>query len=374
MPIDDRDPQWERALARLLRDASPESHCPDAEILSAYHERSLPESQLAYWKEHIAACVRCQEILALVEQSEDVYANEGRKQESVAGCEELAAPLVMRAAAPQAAARKPIPVAAPAPATEPQEIPMRPRWRWLVPVGALAACAVVAVGIREIQTQRHKEAARVVQMARNEAFTPPSKDSGAAAVRAPAAPAERKDQSARKETAEQQALDQVLRDQAANESVAPSATPGRESMAEKLPSPLNSAEPSRDAKELANAARLTAPAASKQQEERKAYNAAAPPASAPQPPAPTAAAGTLAKKTAPEQKQDAGGTSTYVEAQGEASNADVAALQQNRRKAEVTNHLATTADGRTWGTAEKSSAATIWVRPGSRKRAASPKI
>jgi hypothetical protein len=183
-------------------------------------------------------------------------------------------------------------------------------------------------------------------MARNEAFTPPSKDSGAAAVRAPAAPAERKDQSARKETAEQQALDQVLRDQAANESVAPSATPGRESMAEKLPSPLNSTEPSRDAKELANAARLTAPAASKQQEERKAYDAAAPPASAPQPPAPTAAAGTLAKKTAPEQKQDAGGTSTYVEAQGEASNADVAALQQNRRKAEVTNHLATTADGR----------------------------
>jgi hypothetical protein len=81
MPIDDRDQQWERALTRFLRDASPESHCPDAEILSAYHERSLSESQLAYWKEHIAACVRCQEILALVEQSEDVYGNEGRKHE-----------------------------------------------------------------------------------------------------------------------------------------------------------------------------------------------------------------------------------------------------------------------------------------------------
>jgi len=347
MPIDDRDQQWERALTRFLRDASPESHCPDAEILSAYQERSLSESQLAYWKEHIAACVRCQEILALVEQSEDVYGNEGRKheEEPVEECEELAVPLVMRAAAPQAAARKPIPVAAPAPASEPQIIPMRPRWRWLVPVGALAACAVVAVGIREIQTQRHKAAALAVQMARNEGLTPAATDSGAAAVRAPAVPAERKDQPARKETAEQQALDKALQDQTAHESVPPSSSPGRESMAEKLPPRLNSPEPSRDAKELRNAARMKAPAASQQQEERKAQSAVAPPAPAPQPPA-LAAAGALAKKTAPEQKQDAGGASAYLEAQGEVSNADVAALQQTRPKPEVMNRVAAAPDRR----------------------------
>jgi hypothetical protein len=284
--------------------------------------------------------------LALVEQSEDVYGNEGRnhEEESAEECEELAVPLVMRAAAPQAAARKPIPVAAPA--SEPHVIPMRPRWRWLVPVGALAACVVVAVGIREIQTQRHKEAARAVQMARNEALTASATDSGAATVRAPAAPAERKDQPARKETAEQQAFDKALQDQTAHESVPPSSSPGRESMAEKPPPPLNSPEPSRDAKELRNAARMKAPATSEQQEERKAQTAAAPPAPAPQPPAPAAAAGTLAKKTAPEQKQDAGGASASVEAQGDVSNADVVRLQQTLPKPEVTNRVAAALDRR----------------------------
>jgi len=204
---------------------------------------------------------------------------------------------------------------------------------------------VVAVGIREIQTQRHKEAALAVQMARNEALTPRATDSGAATVRAPAAPAERKDQPARKETAEQQALDKALRDQTAHESIPPSSSPGRESMAEKLPPPLNSPEPSRDAQELRNAARMKAPATSQTQEERKAQTAAAQPAPAPQPSAP-AAAGTLAKKTAPEQRQDAGGASAYVEAQGEVGNADVAALQQTRPKPEVRNRLAATVDGR----------------------------
>ena len=41
MPSDDRDQQLERALARHLRDATPDLDCPDAEILAAFHERTL---------------------------------------------------------------------------------------------------------------------------------------------------------------------------------------------------------------------------------------------------------------------------------------------------------------------------------------------
>jgi len=79
MATDDREQQFERALARLLRDASPDSQCPDAETLSAYHERTLPLDQMTLWKEHISGCVLCQEILALVEQSENVHTEEWKK-------------------------------------------------------------------------------------------------------------------------------------------------------------------------------------------------------------------------------------------------------------------------------------------------------
>ncbi len=72
MPSDDREEQFERALARHLRNASPDSACPDAEILAAYHERTLSPEEMTRVKEHLAGCARCQESLALVEQSEDV--------------------------------------------------------------------------------------------------------------------------------------------------------------------------------------------------------------------------------------------------------------------------------------------------------------
>jgi len=76
MPTDDRDKQFERALARHLSNASHAAACPDAEILAAYHERTLSLEEAAHWNQHIAACSRCQEIHSLLEETDSVPANE----------------------------------------------------------------------------------------------------------------------------------------------------------------------------------------------------------------------------------------------------------------------------------------------------------
>src|SRR5450755_2798268 len=76
MPSDERDRQFERALQRHLRASSADAACPDAEILAAYHERTLSPEEVAQWKEHIVACSRCQETLALVEETSPVALHE----------------------------------------------------------------------------------------------------------------------------------------------------------------------------------------------------------------------------------------------------------------------------------------------------------
>ena len=69
MATEDRGKHFERALARHFSRASPDSACPEAEILAAYQERTLSLEEMAHWTEHIRACARCQESLALVEQT-----------------------------------------------------------------------------------------------------------------------------------------------------------------------------------------------------------------------------------------------------------------------------------------------------------------
>lgn len=136
MPADERDSQFERALLRHLSGASGDSACPDAEILAAYHERSLSVEELARWKEHMAACARCQEALSLVEQSETVLTAEEQNQHELEPVAQLTA------------------AAGPAPVHR-----LRPRaaWSWIVSLGAVAAGAIVLVGVHEIRSQRVKE-------------------------------------------------------------------------------------------------------------------------------------------------------------------------------------------------------------------------
>ena len=172
MPTDDRDQQFERALARHLRNASPDSACPDAETLAAYHERTLPLEEMAGLKEHIAGCARCQESLALVEQSGNLPAEEWELGEVSQTPEEMAIPKTLRAARNIPQSEVALSGAAAAVTAKPyQTVSTRPPWRWIVPVGALAAGVIVWVGVREIRTQ-HIQQMENAQMAESRP-TPP---------------------------------------------------------------------------------------------------------------------------------------------------------------------------------------------------------
>jgi len=140
MAPDAHDRHFDKALARHLRSAasspaasglssgsaSQSSSCPDAEILAAYHERSLLPEELDSCKEHIVGCTHCQAILAQLEMTDSIpLAPVEHEKERV---------LV-------ASAEK-----------SPSPIPIRgPRWPWLVPAGALAAGLLVWIGFHETQ-------------------------------------------------------------------------------------------------------------------------------------------------------------------------------------------------------------------------------
>jgi len=159
MATDDRDPQFERALTRHFSNASPDSACPDAEILAAYYERSLSVEEIPRWKEHIAACARCQEALALVEQSENVLTTEQQGQRELEPVARMAAGAVASASVAhmtQAVTSSPAPASAARPARV-RKLRPRAAWSWIVPLGAVAASVIVWVSVREIRTQHAKQ-------------------------------------------------------------------------------------------------------------------------------------------------------------------------------------------------------------------------
>ena len=175
MPTDDREQQFERALKRHLREVSPDSSCPDADVLAAYHERTLSVEEMSGWKEHIVTCERCQELLSLVERTENVDAEEDKEQDSVV----LFDGAVERPAAYFSAGVKiPSPeksLALPAGAAAPLSRAKRPgaQWKWIVPIGALAAGVIVWIGANEVHRQYHNRA-ESVEMAQNRQATRPA--------------------------------------------------------------------------------------------------------------------------------------------------------------------------------------------------------
>ena len=144
MAPDDRN--FEKALARHLRSQPAQaSSCADAETLAAYHERLLAPHELSSWKEHIAGCARCQEILAQLEATDEIPL--GATPENDAHVVVMPAREQLAAAAPQSPAQ---PVIMRPAAASPAK-PRRNTWRVLVPAGALAAGLLVWIVSREDQ-------------------------------------------------------------------------------------------------------------------------------------------------------------------------------------------------------------------------------
>jgi hypothetical protein len=174
MPSDDRDQQLDRALARHLRSASPDAACPDAEILAAYHQRSLSLEEMAHWKTHIASCSRCQETLALLEQTDSVAANDWEKHEvpgALPGIEGIEKE--ENVPAKFAAGAASVPVAVPSVAKAAVKMRRHVPWSIVVPAGALAAGLLVWVAVHE-SPQFSKEEKAGVQVADNREATPPA--------------------------------------------------------------------------------------------------------------------------------------------------------------------------------------------------------
>src|ERR1700680_3023487 len=160
MAREDRERNFEKALARNLRPHPPAQAetpaCPDAELLAAYHERLLPPEQMISWKEHIASCSRCQEVLAHLEATDEIPldANQGKY-------EEYEVPVVSQPDLPVltlAGARPSAPAAMPASVDKSRERRrklLRPaKWRWLAPAGAIAAILILWVAFRENTSNR----------------------------------------------------------------------------------------------------------------------------------------------------------------------------------------------------------------------------
>lgn len=143
MALDDRDRNFEKALARHLRSSAsgadsnplgavPGAACPDPEILAAYHDGSLTAEERTFWKQHVLACENCQLVLAHLETPLELPVN-------VAANEPVLA--TQRAASSSSSA---------APVRAARHSPMHGlRWLWLVPAGAVAASFIAWISLHQ---------------------------------------------------------------------------------------------------------------------------------------------------------------------------------------------------------------------------------
>ena len=145
MAHDDRDLNFEKALARHLRSSaasgveanalagSPLETCPDPEILAAYHEQSLSFADLSIWKEHVVACDRCHYVLVQLAETEKITLQASTPEDALLVEERTLFPKKRdHNSGFVNGVRRP------------------PSWRWvlLIPAGAMAASLVAWVSLR----------------------------------------------------------------------------------------------------------------------------------------------------------------------------------------------------------------------------------
>jgi hypothetical protein len=119
-------------------------HCPESDVLAAYHERSLPLEEMNSWKEHIVGCTRCQAVLAELEATDSIPL---RAPEEASRKEPA---LLPKRAAVAREERKPAPAKFQK-KSRITAISSGVRWQWLAPAGALAAGLLVWVAWHENQ-------------------------------------------------------------------------------------------------------------------------------------------------------------------------------------------------------------------------------
>lgn len=161
MAPEDRDRQFDKALGRHVR-----SLCPDAETLAAYHERNLPLDELAQYKNHIASCADCQQILATLEATENAGDREFQKQGQFQHHAILAP---ASAPAPVARAMQEMPAGSESTGKENVK-QMKPRsavWKWAAPAGAIAAGLLLWIGMRDAKLNKNASAPQSVEIAEN---------------------------------------------------------------------------------------------------------------------------------------------------------------------------------------------------------------
>jgi len=173
MPRDDRERNFENALARNLQDKGPArpsadvpvnvsssvpaahpvaaSDCPDTEILAAYHERLLAPEEMISRKAHISCCLRCQEILAQLEVTDEIPLEADQRE--LQPKSPVAVPQMQLVHAACASASPPVREAVAKSDFQP-DVPHRPAdRRWLILSGALAAALLVWVTVHESTPQ-----------------------------------------------------------------------------------------------------------------------------------------------------------------------------------------------------------------------------
>ena len=190
MPADDSI--FEKALERQMRkrpvegiDGAAQSEvCPDAELLAAYHERTLSDEEMVLWKGHIAGCGRCQDVLAALETTEEISLGE-REGEFAEAADALGGILggQTSAAAPRVggkitplASMSAAPVSAMSTPAETSSGPYRKRTTrkyWVMAAGTIAAAAVLYVGVARLRHEAPLQTAKTVETAKTEGIAKP---------------------------------------------------------------------------------------------------------------------------------------------------------------------------------------------------------
>jgi hypothetical protein len=185
MSQDDRDQNFEQALARHLRSGhsgsvpdqavqvgytdglpAPGSHCPDAALIAAFHERTLSPNEFTGVQQHIATCPRCEAFLDVLKSTDAVefHAQDETVTKPRASVLSTGARYVDYVSGPSKVIA--VPSGQPQPFDIPQDISTARRRivRWVAPAGAIAAGLLIWFAVRQ-NTQTYVNKSEQIQVA-----------------------------------------------------------------------------------------------------------------------------------------------------------------------------------------------------------------